>query len=431
MHTTSKALMRRVGLAAVLGLLLTGCSDILTVSNPKALQEEQLNNPALEQFIVNGSVGEFQYAYGFYSMWSGVLADELYTDHTTVGIRELSLHNFLDSNGPNESVFEFASRARTSSDDAVMRLKQMLGASAGSSLNIAKALAYGGYSYVLLGEGFCEAPVALGPGLTSNELLKRAVQHFDSAVTIAQAFAAVAGQSAANIAAANDIINLSRVGAARASLKSGDNAKARAYAVLVPETYEKLSYYSSNSVRENNYVNSGLRNPGGWLSMAPPFANMNDPRIPQDPAKRTGLNSNTLYMPLRPLQYVGWVASGSAPIIDITTSVKMASGFEAKYMILEVDGPNAAMLTFVNERRAVGGKPPVNLTGAELLAEFRMQRGIDLYLTGQRLGDLRRYKTAGVDLFPKGKYPIFVDNYGTNTCFLVPLNEKSGNPNYK
>ena len=37
MHTTSKALMRRVGVAVVFGLLLTGCSDILTVSNPKAL----------------------------------------------------------------------------------------------------------------------------------------------------------------------------------------------------------------------------------------------------------------------------------------------------------------------------------------------------------------------------------------------------------
>ncbi len=431
MHTTSKALMRRAGLIAVFGLLLTGCKDILEVSNPKALQEEQLNNPALEQFIVNGAMGEFQYAYGFYSMWSGVLADELYTDHTTVGIRELSLHNFLDSNGPNESVFEFLSRGRTSADEAVARLKTMLGTSTGASFSIARALAYGGYSYVLLGEGFCEAPVALGPGLSSNELLKRAVQHFDSAITIAQAYAAVAGQSATNIAAANDLINMSRVGAARASLKSGDNVKARGYAALVPATYEKLAYYSSNSVRENNYVNSGLRNPGGWLSMAPPFANMNDPRVPQDPAKRTGLNSNVLYMPMRPLQYVGWVPSGTAPSIDITTSVKMASGFEAKYIMLEVDGPNAAMLTFVNERRAVGGKAPVNLTGAELLAEFRLQRGIDLYLTGQRLGDLRRYKAAGVDLFPKGKYPIFVDNYGTNTCFLVPLNEKSGNPNYK
>ena len=417
-----------MAVAAAIVATISGCKDVLTVSNPGALKEAQLSDPALEQFIVNGAIGEFQYAYGVYALYSGILSDESFTDHTNVGIREFSLHNFNDLNGTNESVFETLSRARASGDDAVTRLKAMLGAGAGSSLNVARALAYGGYAYTLLGEGFCEAPVNLSAGLPSAELLKRAVQHFDSAVTIATA--SQAGATAANIAAATDFITMARVGAARASLKMGDLAKARSYAVLVPAVYEKVAYYSANSVRENDIINSGIRTSGAWMSMTPAFQGLNDVRAPQSPASRLGLNSNPIWLPLRPSQYSGWLATGAAQTIDITSNIRFASALEARYIETEVDGANAAMLTFVNARRAIGGKAAVVLAGPALLAEFRAQRAIDFYLTGQRLGDLRRYAAAGTDLFPTGKYPVFPDPYGPNKCFLVPLSEKTGNPNY-
>ena len=96
-----------------------------------------------------------------------------------------------------------------------------------------------------------------------------------------------------------------------------------------------------------------------------------------------------------------------------------------------MDDHDAAMLAFVNSRRAVGGKAAVNLSGAELTAEFRWQRAYDFYLTGQRLGDLRRYAATGTNLFPTGKYPVFPDPYGTMQCFIVPRSEKTGNPNYQ
>ena len=138
----------RAALAAVTLLVaLAGCKDLLKVTNPGVLEEGQLSNPALEQFMVNGAIGEFQFAYGNYSLWSGVLGDELFTDHTNVSIREFSLHNFNDLNGTNETIFENLSRAIASADDATARLKTILGTAAGSSLNIARVLAYGGYAY--------------------------------------------------------------------------------------------------------------------------------------------------------------------------------------------------------------------------------------------------------------------------------------------
>ena len=154
MRTRLMASIRQAGIAAAFVVVSAACTDVLSVSNPGALQEGQLTNPALEQFLVNGAVGEFQYAQGYYALWSSVLADESYTDHTEVGIRELSLHGFNDLNGTNEAVFGNISRAVASGDDAVTRLKVMLGATASTSLSVARALTYGGYAYVLLGEGF-------------------------------------------------------------------------------------------------------------------------------------------------------------------------------------------------------------------------------------------------------------------------------------
>jgi hypothetical protein len=404
------------------------CSDLLDVSDPGSIQGEQLGDPALENLIVNGVVGEFQVAYGSYTLWSGVLSDEIFTDHTNVAVREFSLHNFIDLNDTNEGVYVNLQRTRQSADDASFRLREMLGGAAGTSINLARVLAYGAYSYVLLAEGFCDAPVNLSEPLPPAELFSRGIARFDTAITIATAYRATQ-TVAANIAAANDIINMSNVGAARAALKLGDLAKAKTYALLVPAGYEKLALYSSNTVRENNQLNRPARTADPFVGVHPTFLGLNDPRVPALGTARLGLNSNPIFPPQRPAMYAGWTPA-TVQTIDITTNIKFATHLEAQYVIAEADGPVASTLAFVNARRAVGGQAPVSLTGAALIAELRVQRSRDFFLTGQRLGDLRRYLAAGTDLFPKGKYPVFTDFYGDKTCFIVPLSEKAGNPNY-
>jgi hypothetical protein len=418
--------LRRVGATAGISLGIAACGDLLTVTNPGSLQEAQLANPALEQFLINGAIGEFQFAYGSYAYWSGVLADESFTDHhASISIQEVARHDFNEFNGINELLYGNLQRARQSADDAADRVKTMLGTRAASSLNVARALAYGGYAYVLLGEGFCEAPVNLSAPLTSDELLSRAIARFDEAITVAAAAKAGAG------VAAEDLISMARVGAARASLRKGALLAARAYADPVPLTYGRWAYYSANSARENNAIFLSVRTTGTppWLAMHPTFQGLDDPRVPQPKASRLSIASHPIFPPLKPSMYSGWTAAAPGPI-EVATHIRFSSGLEARYIVVEADGPTSAMLSFVNERRAVAGKPPVNLEGSALVDEFRMQRALDFYLTGQRLGDLRRYAAAGTDLFPRGNFPILPNVYGTTHCFLVPRSEKSGNPNY-
>jgi len=412
---------------ATIALAASGCSDLLEITNPGAIPEERLTDPALELLMINGAIGEFQFAYGYYALWSGVLTDEVFTDHTNVSVRDFSLHNFGDLNDITTGAYENIQRARASADDAVDRLKSLLGPGAATSLNVARALTYGGYSYVLLGEGFCDAPINLSAPKPPAELLTIAIARFDEAIAVATA--AKAGANAANTAAAQDLIYMSQVGAARAALKMGDAAKARSYATLVPAAYEKLAYYSANSVRENNQLNRPARTADPFLGIHPVFLNLKDPRLPQSATSRPGLNSNAIFPPQRPMMYGGWSAT-TVQTIDITTLIKFATGLEAQYIMVETDGPTAATLAFVNARRAIGGQPPVTLADSELMAELRAQRARDFFLTGQRLGDLRRYAKAGADLFPTGKYPVFPDPYGSAKCFVVPLSEKAVNPNY-
>jgi hypothetical protein len=416
--------LRRFVAGAAIACSVAGCDDLLKVTNPGSLDEGQLTDPALEQFLINGAIGEFQFGYVNYALWSGVLGDEVFTDHSNLNFRPLALHNFDDLNATNELVYGSLQRARQSADDAADRVKIMAGANATSSLNVARALIYGGYSYVLLGEGFCEAPVNLSAALPSTELLTRAIARFDEGITVA-----TAARTGADVAAAQDLIYMAQVGAARASLWLGDLVKARTYAELVPITYERWAFYSANSTRENNALYIGVRPQFPYVGMQPAFQGLNDPRVPQ-PTSRLSLNLHPIFPPLKPSMYSEWTGTGTGQTIELNTNIRIASGLEARYIVVEADGPNAAMLTFVNARRAVGGKPPVDLNGSALLTEFRVQRSLDFYLTGLRLGDLRRYAAAGTDLFPTGVFPIGLESYGSMHCFIVPRSEKSSNPNY-
>jgi hypothetical protein len=353
-----------------------------------------------------------------------VLADEIFADHTDVGVREVSLHRFNDVNSTNGAVYANLQRARQSTEDAADGLKKRLGPKAASSPNVARMLIHAGYSYVLLAEGFCEAPVNLSAPVPSDDLLTRGITRFDEGIAVA-----TAAQTAGDTAAQN-LIHLARVGAARASLKRGDLAKARAYADAVPDNYERWAYYSANSQRENNPLWLGIKTQGTYTGMHPRFQGLADGRVPQTPTPRTSIASNPIYPPLRPLMYAGWTDAGPAQPIDLGTHIRFASGLEARYIGVEAGGPTPAMLAFVNARRAAARKPQVSLTGSARVAEFRTQRALDFYLTGQRLGDLRRYAKEGTDLFPAGKFPVSQDSYGAMHCFIVPQSEKAGNPYY-
>jgi hypothetical protein len=91
------------------------------------------------------------------------------------------------------------------------------------------------------------------------------------------------------------------------------------------------------------------------------------------------------------------------------TKIRFSSGLEAQYIVAEAQGLNADNLAFINARRAVGNMAALDIattTEAQFQAALRDQRRRDFFLSGHRLGDLRRYITQyNLDLFPSGYAP--------------------------
>jgi tetratricopeptide (TPR) repeat protein len=420
-----------ISIQKVLPLLLllcsiSACDDLLDVDDPGAIRSEDLVDPQMEELIVHGVLSEFQFAYNSMLLSASIFSDELYTDHTNIDHREFALLNFDNTNALNNGAFTNLQKARVAAEDAVDRLTEFHGNESSSSVNVAIAHAYAGYSYVLLGEHFCQAPVDVGAPLTSAELLAAAVDHFEEAIE-------VAGRATGTGAGGMDpqlLLNLAHLGAARASLQMGEMQQAIAHANEVEEDFEEYVYRSSNSSREQNIIGVQWATTGQWLSVAPAFQFLDDPRVRHLPEPGAGLNARDIFVPFRPYSYEGWNPEDEAQTVTTSTHVRFASSLEARYIVAEAAGPTAETLEFVNERRAVGRQEGVSLSGDELMEELREQRARDFFMSVQRHGDLRRYiDLYGIDLFPTGTYPVTSEPYGDARCFIIPLSESSGNPN--
>lgn len=425
MNTHSRV-TRFGGMLAVLAVtaLMAGCDDLLEVSNPGAITEPELNDPERIPLMVHGVVGEFQPAHTWYSLYTATFTDELVDTHVWRENRPIDLRQVDETNGLLATAYTRLQRARAAGDITAERIRDILGADAESHLGVARALAYSGYALTLLAESYCEAPIDVSRAYSPDELFGMAIDRFDDAIDVATA-ARSSGEAAAS---ADSLEYLARVGAARAALNRGDDDAAISYASAVPADFEFWSSHSSNSSLEYNNFWNATRPLNAHLALGPTFAGLDDPRIPEPDEPKPLQGDVEGLVPYQPYNFSDW-APGDTVMIEQHTDVRFASGLEARYIVAEAEGPTLATLAFINERRAVGGQGAVVLTGEAMMEELRDQRRRDLFLTGHRLGDLRRYAAQGLDYFPTGTWPYSDQTYGSDTCFPLPLSELNSNPN--
>jgi hypothetical protein len=420
-------------LTAAALMVTSACNDFLKVKNPGAIEEPEINNPAYVTLLVNGVIGEFQPAFTSDVMYSGVFTDELANFHGFPENIDIDVRNVSIANGTyNIGVYTPLQSARFMADSVTGLLKTLLGAGASSDVRLARVLAYAGYSYTLLGEQMCSAPIGMSKAYTSDELLGFALDRFKSAITVA-----TAAKGANGGAAADSILNLANVGAARVSLDLGMFTDAATYASAVPAAFNFYVYHSAQNLRENNPMFNAASNGGSaeWVGLTnTPFLNITgDPRIPR-PAVKEKTQQDSAIVPNSPLAYSTYNGTAVGADFTLGASVRFASGLEAQYILAEAQGNTPANVAFLNTRIALGGGTPlVAPTDPEYVVALRDQRSRDLYLAAYRMGDLRRYqKLYQADLWQKGTYVSPVPappTFGTQTCWPIPLSEYNGNPN--
>lgn len=429
---------RLASLLIVSAFAAAACSDFLVADNPGAVEEIDVNNPSYVALLANGPLAAFQDAIDDVTYWNAQFTDEIYNravfvEEGQIDRREL----YSEMSYIPAFMYNPLQRARYVGEDAARRLRTILGDTASRHLTVARALAYAGHSYIALGEMNCTTPIDLGVPKSSAEIFADAIARFEESIRVADSNKAhLQAQPTPNvnaIAAADSVRYFALVGAARAALNRNDKTAAIGFASQVPAAFVFRAYYSDNTTGQRHRIYDRLQlGSNGTMSNTPFMAKTGDPRLPRV-VSATAIDGK----PLAPSSYSTYTGTLPGGQFEATMAFRIASGLEARYIVAEAQGPTAATVTFINQRRAAGLQPAVSLVpGADdlaIMAELRDQRSRDFYLDNHRLGDLRRYKEFyNVDLFPQGPYPGSTSGQIYNaavTCWPLPLSEINGNPN--
>lgn len=447
-------------LAAMAALLAAGCSSSLEVETPDILPPEALEGAAAIPTIHAGIIGDFSFAVvgdaggteGIISV-TGSITDELGNSETFPTRKEYDIRTMLDNNGTLTAIFRNLHRARRSAERGAEQIKTAAPNPA-TETRISEAYNLAGMIYLYLAEAYCSGvpisdadPISgelvFGPSLSTAQLLQKAIDFADSATKYG-----VAG---------NAQLNFARLVKARAMMNQGKAQFAAAAALVagVPTTFRYVTTHTNLQNRQWNGVNAfinqferfSLVNNDGTNGIG--FMAANDPRIPwiRTPANDFGFD-------------------GSTPQFDQgvypteTASLPIASGILARLIEAEAAldaGDATTMLTKLNELRANPALYPVvagtiypafpNLgpltdpgTEAGRVDLLFQEKAFWLFLTGQRMGDLRRlikqYGRTEATTFPGGGGKPYIingnnkgGNFGTDVAIPIPL-EETNNPNY-
>ncbi|MCC6930399.1 MAG: RagB/SusD family nutrient uptake outer membrane protein [Gemmatimonadaceae bacterium] len=415
---TNSSTITRAAAVAALAATLSGCT--LDAVNPGPIQADQLNNVGALASLVNGAGRDLAEALNWTSYTGGAVARELHpagsTDSFGISVRAQS-GNLADDDG--DTWWNYAQRSRWTAEDAVARAKAVLGAAAANNAQHAQALVWAGYSNRHLGENFCEAVINGGAPQNYTVYFDRAEAAFTEAITVATA----AGNTT--------LAQAATAGRASVRLDKGNLAGAATDAAVITNnafTY-KMPYYQTELDQYNRIYWAGANQPYRahtvWNTPNDAYRKATrDPRVPFDSSLTVLVGDAAVGN----LGRVRWYFQTKYP--DRVAGINLSSGWEMRLIEAEaklVGGDFAAAMTIINARRlALNLAPRTAANATEAWAALKRERGIELWLEGRRLGDLRRWAA----LNRPGALEPLEELPGRSLCFATPLSEKQTNPNY-
>lgn len=449
LHQRAVRLTRRLAVVATAcgGVAIAACnpSELLEVTDPDIIAPEQVNDSAGAEALRIGALARFNGATtgsstsgieGLFIL-SGTLADELRSSDTFVQRDEIDARGITPQNANLTTAIRDAQRARLSAAQAKRGLLQY---APSRKSQAAEMLFVEAYMENLMAETLCsgipfsdfvDGAEVLGSGTTTVEAFQRALAHADSAIAMATGTDAFSVQ----------VRNAAAVTKGRILLNLGRYADAATAVAGVPTTFQLLHEQSQTS-RDNvawSWINNQRRftvvdrEGGNGLD----FITAADPRVPV--AARVaggGFDSN-----------VDLYRQNIFPTRE--TSYPLITGIEARLIeaeaALQANNPTLFLAKLNDPRSASRTIGAITVTPAQLapLTDpgsqaarvdllFR-ERGFWMYLTGHRLGDLRRlvrqYNRTAETVFPTGAWGAGSGNYGTDVNLPVVQAEEN-NPNF-
>jgi starch-binding outer membrane protein, SusD/RagB family len=457
----------RLTLVGALAVGALACDSVLEIDDPDVTTPELIRDPNNLTSLRNGALGDFMVAYsgtpGGGGGWegivlaSGLLGDELYVSDTFGTRQEVDRRNVTPENSNLLAVFRNLHRARRAAEVAAELYEEFEPAAVGR----AEVLSIAAYTYTIFSENYCSGVpfsrltqdnrLEYGTPKTTLEMQEQALAYFTTAETVADA----AGNATQR--------NLARIGKGRVLLGMGRFTDAANAVAAVPTSFRYELEHSENTSRQNNGIwlithsrrGFGVAHMEGGNGL-PYRQGSSQDASSQDPRVRYTRNHlraiDSPYAHFWQLKYPQ--RSANSPL---------ATGVEARLIEAEVALRDGQLIPFVdihNALRETMDLAPVSLTDVQAMTQAEredlhfQERAFWLWLTGQRLSDMRRlarqYDRPTETVFPTGTYgrllyadtrldPAVADadlefrvqgTYGPDVNFPVPFDEQN-NPNFE
>jgi len=429
-----RAYMRTSFVIAALGSLgaLAAC-HMFDVSNPGPVLADFLTDAKAAPAIVNGAGRDLSDALNWIAYTGGAITREVFPAGSTgsFGISAQQQIGKLLDDDTNE-YWQRAQRARYEAENGADKLKTSLGANFAKDTLAAKILLWAGYTNRLLGENMCDAVINGGPKLASfTAYLTRADSELTEALAIATAADVSKFITAARAARASVRADLGRW--TEAVVDAGYVADAFAY---------QMPYFTTDQDQYNRIfwatANQPYRAHTVWNTINDQYyTDTRDPRVAWviDPNQSVGDAA------VLSLGRVPWHIEQKHGKRE--ASINLSTGWEMRLIEAEAKlvagGDLVGAMTLINKHRlALALQPWTATTDAEGWTALKRERGIELWLEGRRLGDLRRWKAGGTPgtlstLEQPGSGTAGAPSYLTqqDLCFPIPTSEKQSNPNLK
>jgi hypothetical protein len=439
---SARRVIRPVGAMAAV-FAVAGCSsDILSVPTPDVIAEAAIGGSLGVTTLRNGAMQDFIVSYsgtqdGFVVV-SGNLGDELNTTDTFADRYNTDGRNSSEVlGGAVQTPFVQLQLARASLASAIEKWIVAKPTTAAVKDSLSEMYAIRGFAETAFGEGWCS-------GVPFSKVAANGDFDYGSPQTTVQVYARASASmdTALTNATGTNYRSLASIGKARVLLNQGQFAQAAAAVSGVATSYKYVLSHSIATGRQTNGLWTAMYNAGTRYTITTNegtngidyLVTPADPRVPWVPTANLGFDGTSTNLP-RQLKYT----SQSAPFT-------LADGIEARLIEAEArlqGGTQAdrdAVFAQLNTLRATGITPAIApmaaspTTQAAAVDMLFKERAYWLFLTGHRLGDMRRlirqYGRTAATVFPIGPMRYRPGNtYGNDVNLVIPFIERN-NPKF-
>lgn len=445
-YNYARRVVRPTGTLAV-ALAAAGCStDLLNVPTPNVLADNAVSGAQGATTIRNGALRSFAVAFSGtqdgYIMASGNLGDEIQTTDTFADRYNTDARSATENlGGALNTTYSNLQLARAGLTTAIEKWKASVKPDAAAVKDsLSELYALRSYSETMFAEGYCSGvpfsnvadngDFIYGDPLTTTQMLTQAGLSADSALTLA------AGSTSRSLA---------QIAKGRALLNQGQFAQAAAAVAGVATSYRHTIFHSIATAGQNNGMWQGTFVAGSRYTVGTRegvngidyLVTPADPRVPWLASSRTGFDGTSRNLPSQQK----YSAQGSPAVLADGIEARL---IEAEALLNRTQGGSQAdrdaMFAALNTLRqtglatAIAALPTAPTTQAEAVDMLFKERAYWLWLTGHRLGDMRRlirqYGRAANTVFPTG--PMLYrpgSSYGSDVNLVIPIRERN-NPKF-